>query len=170
MPIPTHQWKNFLIDFVTELSISINWKGDNYNFILVIINRLVKMIYYKPVKVTIDTQRLAKVILNIIVWYHVLPNFILIDRGLLFTLKFWLLFCYFFGIKQNLFTLFHPQTNGQKERQNNTMETYFQLFINFNFKQNDEAKFLPIVEFAYNNKKNTSTYHTLFELNCKYHL
>ena len=47
------------------------------------------------------------------------------------------------------------------------MEAYFRTFINF--KQNDWARFLSIAEFVYNNAKNTSTGHMLFELNCGYH-
>ena len=47
------------------------------------------------------------------------------------------------------------------------MEAYLQAFINF--EQNDWAKLLPKAEFPYNNTKNASTSHTLFELNCGYH-
>ena len=47
------------------------------------------------------------------------------------------------------------------------MEAYLRVFVNF--EQNDWAKLLPMAEFAYNNAKNTSTDHTLFELNCGYH-
>ena len=47
------------------------------------------------------------------------------------------------------------------------MEVYFWAFINF--KQNDWAKLLLIAEFAYNNAKNASTGHMLFELNCSYY-
>lgn len=53
------------------------------------------------------------------------------------------------------------------ERQNNTMEAYLRVFINF--KQNNWAKLLPIAKFAHNNAKNTSTDHTPFELNYNYH-
>ncbi len=42
------------MDFVTGLSISTEWKGDSYNSILVIVDRLTKMVNYEPVKVTID--------------------------------------------------------------------------------------------------------------------
>ena len=48
------------------------------------------------------------------------------------------------------------------------MEAYLQVFVNF--EQNDWARLLTMVEFAYNNAKNSSTSHTLFELNCGYHL
>ena len=48
------------------------------------------------------------------------------------------------------------------------MEAYLQALMNF--EQNDWARLLPIAKFAYNNAKNSSTGHTLFELNCGYHL
>ncbi len=48
------------------------------------------------------------------------------------------------------------------------MEAYLRAFVNW--EQDDWAKLLPMVEFAYNNAKNISTGHTPFELNCGYHL
>ena len=47
------------------------------------------------------------------------------------------------------------------------MEAYLRAFVNFN--QNDWARLLLMPEFVYNNAKNASTGHTLFELNCGYH-
>ncbi len=47
------------------------------------------------------------------------------------------------------------------------MEAYLRVFVNW--EQDDLARLLPIAEFAYNNTKNASTRHTLFELNCGYH-
>ena len=113
-----------MIDFVTGLPISTNWKGDSYDSILVIVDRLTKMVYYEPVKVTIDAPGLAKVILDVVVWHYGLPDSIVSDRGSLFTSKFWSSLCYFLGIKQRLSTAFHPQTDGQTEQQNSTMEEY----------------------------------------------
>ena len=89
------------------------------------------------------------------------------DRGSLFTSKFWSSLCYFLGVKRRLSTAFHPQTDGQTERQNSTMEAYLRAFVNF--EQNDWARLLSMAEFAYNNAKNASTGHMLFELNCGYH-
>ena len=43
------------------LPILTDWKGDSYDSILVIVNRLIKMVYYKLVKVTIDAPGLAEV-------------------------------------------------------------------------------------------------------------
>ena len=155
------------MDFVTGLPISTDWKGDSYDSILVIVDRLTKMVHYEPVKVTIDTPWLAKVILDVVAWHHDLSDSIVYDRGSSFTSKFWSLLCYFLGIKRILSTAFHPQTNGQTERQNSIIEAYLRAFVNF--EQNDWVRLLPIAEFAYNNSKNASTCHTLFELNCGYH-
>lgn len=49
------------------LSISTDWKSENYNLILVIIDYLTKIVYYKPIKITMNTLELAKVILNMVV-------------------------------------------------------------------------------------------------------
>ena len=155
------------MDFVTGLPISTDWKGDSYDSILVIVDRLTKMVHYKPVKVTIDAPGLAEVIIDVVVRHHGLPDSIVTDRGSFFTSKFWSLLCYFLGIKRRLSTAFHPQTDGQTERQNSTMEAYLRAFVNF--EQNDWARLLPMAEFAYNNAKNASTGHTSFELNCGYH-
>ena len=155
------------MDFVTGLPISTNWKGESYDSILVIVDRLTKMVHYEPVKITIDAPGLAEVILDVIVRHHGLPNSIMSDRGSLFTLKFWSSLCYFLGIKQRLSTAFHPQTDGQTKRQNSTMEVYLRAFVNF--KQNDWARLLPMAEFVYNNAKNASISHMPFELNCGYH-
>ena len=155
------------MDFITGVPISTDWKGDSYDCILVIVDRLTKMIYYEPVKVTIVTLGLAEIILEVVVWHYGLPDSIVSDRDLLFTSKFWSSLCYFLGIKRRLSTAFHPQTDGQTERQNSTMEAYLRVFVNF--EQNDWARLLPMAEFAYNNAKNASTGHTPFELNCGYH-
>ena len=101
-----------------------DWKGDSYDSILVIVNRLIKMVYYEPVKVTIDALGFVEVIINIVVRHHDLPNSIVTNQGLLFISKFWSLLCYFVGIKQRLFTTFYPQTDGQTKRQNSIKEAY----------------------------------------------
>ncbi len=67
------------MNFFTGLSISANWKGDSYNSILVIVDRLTKMVHYIPVKVTIDTPGLAEVIIDMVVRHHGVPKSIVMD-------------------------------------------------------------------------------------------
>ena len=116
LPVPIYHWKNLSIDFITGLPISTNWKRNSYVSILVIINWLTKMVYYKPVKVTIDAPGLAAIIINVVVRHHGLSDSIVTNRGSLFTSKFWSFLCYFLGIKQKLSTAFYPQTDDQTKR------------------------------------------------------
>ena len=119
------------MDFVTGLPISTNWKGDSYDSILVIVDRLTKMVHYEPVKVTINAPGLAEVIIDVVVRHHGLPDSMISDHGAIFTFKFWSSLCYFLGIKRRLSTAFYPQTDRQTERQNSTMEAYLRAFVNF---------------------------------------
>ncbi len=130
LPVSTHRWKDLSMDFVTSLPISADWKGDSYNSILVIIDRLTKIVHNKLVKLMIDAPGLAKVIIDVVVHHHGVPESIVMDQGLFFTSKFWSSLCYFLGIKRKLFTAFHPQTYNQTERQNSTMEAYLRTFVN----------------------------------------
>lgn len=77
----TYHWKNVSIDFITSLLILTNWKNKTYNFILVIIDRLTKIVYYNPIKVRINAFCLAKVIIGVIIQHPGLSNSIIINRG-----------------------------------------------------------------------------------------
>ena len=67
LPVLNHHLKDLSIDFVMGLLQSTNWRDNGYDSILVIVNQLTKMVYYKPVQIIITILALAKVILNVIV-------------------------------------------------------------------------------------------------------
>ncbi len=77
--IPTHRWKDLSIDFIIGLPISANWKDDSYNLILVIVDRLTKIVHYVSVKVTIDTPGLANVIIDMVVHHYGVLELIVTD-------------------------------------------------------------------------------------------
>lgn len=112
LTISIYQWKDLFIDFVTSLLISADSKGDNYDLILVIIKKLIKIVYYKLVKITINILSLVKVIINIVVRHYGVLGSIIMDQSLLFISKFLSLLYYFLAIKKKLSIAFYPQTNG----------------------------------------------------------
>ena len=61
------------------LQILTDWKRACYNSSFVIVNQLTKMVYYKPVKITIDALALIKIIIDVVVRHYGLPNSIVID-------------------------------------------------------------------------------------------
>ncbi len=95
------------MEFVTNFLISANWKDNSYDLILVLIDRLIKIVYYELVKVMIDIPGLAKMIIDVVVCHHRVPKSIVMDQDLLFTSKFWFSLCYILGIKKKLFTTFY---------------------------------------------------------------
>jgi len=50
-------------------------------------------------------------------------------------------------------TAFHPQTDGQTERLNQTIKIYLRAFVDK--EQDDWVRLLPMAEFAYNNSITT---------------
>ena len=60
LPQPSQPWKEISIDFVTSLPPSKNLNGgEDYNLILVIVDRFLKMTRYIPCQKTIDVLKLA---------------------------------------------------------------------------------------------------------------
>lgn len=81
--------------------------------------------------ITIDTTGLIKVLIDMLMQYYSFYDSIITIYYSVFTSRFWLLLWYFLTIKQKLSTAFHPQTDGQTERQNITIEVDFRAFTNF---------------------------------------
>ena len=99
--------------------------------------------------------------------HHSLPFTIISDRGTQFVSYFWQALCEILGIKTQLFTAFHPQTDGQTERINSTIEMYLQIYVDF--MQNDWAWWCPSAEFVYNNHLSEVTNCTSFFANTEQH-
>lgn len=88
------------MDFVTRILKSNNWRGVEFDLILVIVERLTKMVYYKSVLIILNVKQLAEVLIDAISKYHSLPDSIIIKPGFSFTSKFWPFFCYNFKVKR----------------------------------------------------------------------
>ena len=54
-----------------------------------------------------------------------------------------------------MLTAFHPQTDGQTERLNQTMEMYLRNYVNY--RQDNWAELLLLAQFAYNSADTDST-------------
>jgi hypothetical protein len=102
-----------------------------------------------------------------VVSLHGLPDDIVSDRGVTFTAQFTQAYMKALDVKQNLSTAFHPQTDGQTERTNATLEQYLRCFINY--QQDDWSTLLPMAEFCYNNTVHSSTNQTPFYALHGYH-
>ena len=98
---------------------------------------------------------------------HGLPKEFITNRDKLFTSKFWETLTAELGVKHKMSTAYHPQTDGQSERMNQTVETYLRHYVNM--KQSNWVQLLPMAQFTYNNARNETTGKTPFEANYGYH-
>jgi len=114
-----------------------------------------------------DPEDLADHFFRQVIRLHGLPSSIVSDRGSLFTSDFWKRVLEALGISRNFSTAFHPQTDGQIERANATLEQYLRAYCNY--QQDDWERLLPIAEFCYNNTQTGTTKITPFFANYGYH-
>ena len=119
--IPDRPWQGLTMDFVTDLPKS---TACDYMSIAVIIDRLTKYAIYLPCRKDLDSPELAKMFFEHVMCKHGIPDHIITDRGTQFTSRFWKRVCSYLTVDHRLSTAFHPQTDGQTERQNQTMEQY----------------------------------------------
>ena len=162
LPIPERPWSSVSTDHIVELPLSCG-----YDAINVWVDRLTKQAHFIADKTTTTASAFSENFINHIFRLHGLPKDIVSDRGSLFMSRFWKNTCEKLGIKLNYSTSFHPQTDGQTERVNQTLEQYLRCFVNYN--QDNWVKLLPLAEFAYNNSVNASTGKSPFMANYGFH-
>ena len=97
-PVSSQKWKDIRIYFVTGIPKSKDWRVVEYDSIFFIIDWLTKMIYYEPLLITLTIEQLAKALIEEVIKYHCLPDFIVIDQRSLFTSKFCSSFCYYLNV------------------------------------------------------------------------
>jgi len=114
------------MDFITALPTS-----NRKDTLWVIIDHLKKMGHFVACHGTLKPKHLADDFLQQVVRPHGLPDSIVSDRGSLFTSDFWKQVMEALGISCKLSTAFNPQTDGQTERANATLEQYLRAYCNY---------------------------------------
>ena len=107
---------------------SLKPKNPEYNSGWVVVDRFTKMACFLSYKEDTGADILARRFLKDIVANHGLPQSIVLDRDSIFAAKFTKAFYKALDVKRNLFMAFHPQTDGQTERTNQTLEQYLRMY------------------------------------------
>jgi len=103
--------------------------AQEYDSILVVVDRLTKMVHFIPTTEKTTAGGLARLFRDNVWKLHSLPESIISDRGPQFAAGVMRELNAMLGIKSKLSTAFYPQTNKQTERMNQELEQYLRMFI-----------------------------------------
>jgi hypothetical protein len=163
LPIPERPWEVVTMDLITQLPRT----QDGHDAIVVFVDKLTKLTHYCACTTNIDAPGLATLFLQEVVRHHGLPLAIVSDRDPRFTSIFWRALWSQLGTRLAMSTAYHPQTDGQTERQNRTLEEMLRSYVSA--RQDDWDRHLLAAEIAYNNSEQASTGTTPFYLNSGQH-
>jgi len=122
--IPEKPWTHISADFITKLPLA-----QGYDSILVVVDRLTKMVHFISTTEKTSAEGLARLFRDNVWKLHGLPKSIISDRGPQFAAGLMRKLNEKLGIKSKLSTAFCPQTDGQTERINQELEQYLRMFI-----------------------------------------
>jgi len=155
-PPPAQPWLEIKMDFITKLPLSTDLiTEEDYDSILVIVDRLTKYSHLIPFRRDFDTKEMGQILLDKLIRYHGIPTIMTSDRDKLFTSAYWKTLLSSLGVKLKLSTAYHPQTDGQTERTNQTLERYLRHYSTFT--QDNWVQLLPMAQLALNGRVSATT-------------
>ncbi|KAJ9507622.1 hypothetical protein QJQ45_019189 [Haematococcus lacustris] len=163
LPIPSRNWQQVSMDFIGPLPAT----PRGHTMIFTIVDKLSKMIHLIPTTTTATAHDTARLFFDHIFKHHGLPEAIISDRDPKFTSDFWTSLFHLTGTRLLLSSAYHPQTDGQTERANRTVEDMLRPYVNDH--KTDWDQHLAAVEFAYNSSEHVGTGFTPFYLNYGQH-
>jgi len=122
--IPEKLWMHISADFITKLPLV-----QGYDSILVVVDRLTKMVHFIPTTEKTSAKGLARLFRDNMWKLHGLPESIISDRGPQFVAGLMRELNGILGIKSKLLMAFYPQADGQTKRVNQELERYLRMFI-----------------------------------------
>ncbi|VVT58414.1 uncharacterized protein SAPINGB_P006194 [Magnusiomyces paraingens] len=142
LEVPENRWSSVSMDFITGIPMS-----EDFDMILVVVDRLTKRAHFIATTTTLDGPKLAQLFMREVTRLHGYPTEIVSDRDVRFS-TFWTAFTKSWGTKLCKSTAYHPQSDGQTERINRILRQLLRSYCYDNGL--DWFYYLDQVEFAYN--------------------
>ena len=145
LPVPDQPWHNISMDFIMGLPLTLMKNDAVFTFV----DRLTRYVHLIPTTSTIDAEGAAQLYIKHIFSADGLSKSIVSDRDPRFTASFFKEVFSLLGVKLQMSTSNHPQTDGLTERVNRVVEDCLRSFVNH--RQSNWDEFLPLCQFAINN-------------------
>jgi hypothetical protein len=101
-------WQKIIMNFITNLSFN-KRSNDVYDFVLVIINRYIKMTFYIFITKKIIAIELTKIIFDHVMLKYNASKDVVSNKEFVFTSVYWTNICYHMKMKRWLNIVFHSQ-------------------------------------------------------------
>jgi len=151
LPLPEEPCLHWTTDAVCGLPRS----QSGHDAIQVYVDRLTKLKRFAAARTSHGSAQLADTTLRTIIGPHGMPRSMMSDRDPRITAKFWRELSRLLGSHVDLSTAQHPQSDGQSEREIQTLITTLRSYVNA--QGNDWDTYLPALELALNSKPQAST-------------
>ena len=135
--------------------------SNGYTVIMVVVDRLSKYAHFVALKHPYTAITIAKAFVANVVRLHGIPTAIVSDRDKVFVSSFWQALFQLQGTKLRMSSSYHPQTDGQIEVVNRTLEQYLRCFAGDQPRK--WVEWIPWAEFSYNTSIHSATKMTSFE-------
>jgi hypothetical protein len=157
LPIPSQVWEDVSMDFVTGLPHSLG-----FTVLLVVVDRFSKGIHLGALPTGFTAYKVGDLFTAMVCKHHGIPKSIVSDRDPVFIIRFWTELFKYSGTILRMSSSYHPQTDGQTEVMNRTVEQYFRAFAHD--KPSLWARYLPWAEYHYNTSVQAASGATPFEV------
>jgi hypothetical protein len=125
LPVSEKPWHTVTFDFIVKLP-KTNW---GYDSICVFVDKLTKLVHFVACKEEVSAKEFAELYVDHFFRLHGLSREFITDRDTRFTSAFWQEVKVLLDTRTVMSSSFHPQTDGQTERVNQTLETYLRHFV-----------------------------------------
>jgi len=143
LPISGAIWVDVSLDFIEGLP-----KSRGKDTILVVVDRLTKYAHFLPLSHPFSALTVTQLYFDNVFKLHGIPKTIVSDRDRVFMSQFWQ---EFFKLQQTtlyISTPYHPQSDGQTEFVNRSLENYLRCMTSE--KPHEWSLWTPLAEWWYN--------------------
>lgn len=158
LPIPAYPCAEWTEDAVTGLPRT----KRGHDAIQVYVERLCKVKHFAVGRSTDGAKELAASFAQNVVRLHGVPESVVSDRDPRFTAHFYAELSRLLGIQLRMSTARHPQSDGQSEKEIQTLTTALRAFCNEH--QDDWDEYVDMLELGFNCAKQASTARSPYEL------
>lgn len=113
LQIRSQVWQSVSMNFIEGFP-----KSEGKNVIMVVVDRLTKFAHFVGLSHPFTAQEVSRKFFDAMVKIHGVPQSIVSNRDKIFTSLFWKNFFRNLGTKLHMSTAYHPQSDGQSERVN----------------------------------------------------